>query len=92
MDDERTVRPVLAFRVVLVCGLAGFLLDILDHSYAVFSRGLPVTFTNLASASGRPWHGWAWLVCGCVCGVVGAFVVGQVVELWVGQRRDHIYD
>ena len=88
MDDKRTIRPVLALRVVLVCGLAGFLLDILDHSHAVFSRGLPVTLANLAAYSGRPWHGWAWLGSGIVCVIVGSLVVGSTIIIWWGQLKE----
>ena len=88
MDNQRTIRLVLAFRVVLVCGLAGFLLDILDHSHAVFSRGLPVTLANLAAHSGRPWHGWAWVGSGIICVIVCALVVGSIAVLWWGQLKE----
>jgi len=85
---ECLTGPVPTFRVVLRSGGAGFLLDILDHSWAVFSRGDAVTLAAIASGSGRPWHGWVWLVSGIVCVLFCAFVVGSVAELWIKQLKE----
>ena len=69
-------------------GLDEALREILDLSYAVFSRGDAVTLAAIASGSGRPWHGWVWLVSGVVCVLFGAFVVGSIVELWIKQLKE----
>ena len=88
MERECFTGPVPTLRVVLRSGGAGFLLDILDHSWAVFHRGEAVTLAAIASGSGRPWHYWVWLVSGLVCGVLGTFVVGQIATLWIGQLKE----
>ena len=35
-------------------------------------------------------HGWAWLVSGVVCVIIGAYVVGSVTELWLKQLKEGV--
>jgi hypothetical protein len=59
-------------RVVLVCVLAQFLMDVQGHAYAVWRQGLPVTLGNIWQHSARDFHAASWAVAlgGCVVVVI----------------------
>lgn len=64
-------------RFGLVCGGCSVALD-LDHVLALWWKGLPITWENLARHAGRPLHLPAAVVSGCVCLVLGTLCLGWV--------------
>lgn len=72
--SEQGLSFVLSRRVVCVCILAQFMLDILGHAYAVFRQDLPVTLANLGQHSARDFHAEAWCLSLALCLVVGVYV------------------
>ena len=79
MADQWNARFVLTRRVVGAGILAGFLLDILGKSLAVFRAGYPVTFTNIYKYSTRAGHFEVWFISGVVCVIFGSLMVGQAI-------------
>ena len=59
----------------LVSGGASVVLD-LDHLAALWWKGLPITWENLARHAGRPLHVPALVVSGAFCLIFGALYFG----------------
>lgn len=87
MERKRPDGFILSCRVVGVGIVAGFLVDMLGHAWAVFRAGLPVTLANIHAYGTRAFHTEVWVVSGLVCVIIGAFVVGSIVGALLENRR-----
>ena len=66
-----------AFCAFCLLGLVGVVVDV-DHVLVLFWKGLPITWENLLTNSGRPLHIPLLVVSGVVCVCFGALLVRQV--------------
>lgn len=57
---------IKALCVFGVCGSVSVLLDAVDHPLALWLKGIPLSWENLATKAGRPLHLPAVLVSGCI--------------------------
>ena len=80
MDSEWSVRPVSAWRVLLLGCAVGFLLDIVGHTIDLYWRGIPVTFSNVYAHGARTGHAEAWIVSSCLVLAYSAYVARQAVR------------
>jgi hypothetical protein len=77
---ERWLRFVLTRRVVWLCILAQFVVDILGHAYAVFRSQRPVTFENIAKYGARDFHAESWCISAIICIVFGVYLLIKTVD------------
>ncbi len=84
---EEGLSYIEARRVVIVCVLAQFLMDVLGHAHAVFRQGLPVTLSNLAQHAARDFHAELWTASLVACGVAALWLLLQAVRKAGGVDR-----
>ena len=79
MGSERNVRPIPAWRVLVLGCAAGFLLDIVGHTIDLYWRGIPATFSNVYAHGARTGHAEVWIVSSCLVLAYSAYVARQAI-------------
>ena len=88
MDNQRSVRPVSAWRLFWTGVGIGFLLDAVGHTWTLYAHGIPATFTNIYTYGTRAGHAEAWALSGIVCVAYGAYVAGQAIGAILAGREE----
>ncbi len=79
-QGQQGLSFALTKRVVWLCVLAQFLVDILGHAYAVFRQGLPVTLETLGKYAARDFHAEAWVLSLAICLAFGVHLVIRLID------------